>query len=144
MRSNCCGNCARGLPCGAIVGYPVTRLGGGAPFGRTSTSLPPVRCAGRTAPRYAYPAYSQLGQLVLPSELPGFSIPGLPTTDAPVPGLPDAPPGSPIVTEEQAQQRETSAFERGREAERSDVIKTAIVGAAVSAVVGIVIGRLFR
>ena len=84
---------------------------------------------------------------------PEASSGGLPETPTQCPlGWPDGvpcpvtstgagSPAMPIVTEQQAAEREAAAFERGRREEQGSVIKTAAISAAVSAVVGIVIGK---
>lgn len=56
------------------------------------------------------------------------------------PELPQLPAG--VVTEQQCQAREDSAYGKGKSAERGDVIKTAAISAAVSVAVGLGIGYL--
>jgi len=132
-------------PTDAAVPIPVAWGHYGVPF-VYADSLGP---GGATQSRYAAWMGRQLGQLppggvetecppgwpqgvpcIIPTQLPGQATP--PTL--PVPGVP-------IVTEAEAARREKAAFDKGRREEQTAVIKTAAVSAAVSALVGIALGR---
>lgn len=69
--------------------------------------------------------------------LPG-SIPGLPTTTPPtgVPGL--------VLTEQECKDREQAAYLAGQQAERSNLITSTLITAAVTAVVAGGIGYFMR
>ena len=100
---------------------------------------------GATQARHAVKMGMQLGQIDpadFPGGVEGECPPGWPEgVPCMLPGSTPGAPMVPIITEEEAAKREVAAFEKGRRSEQGSVVKTAAISAAVSAVVGIAIGK---